>query len=297
MTRTGPMLLVVAALTLSGCFARVQVHVGRANVDPHGSRLRPTSLALGPEVEVGDVTHTSVFYDPLASFGAWHEDPELGWVWSPSDASYVPYRDGYWVDTEAGPTWVADEPFGWAVTHYGRWFYRTSEARWTWVPGTEWAPAWVAWRVGAGAVGWAPLAPKGFDWPVPVAAWSFVAAPDFYTRGVAMRRYQASYAGWFLYRTRPWIRWARWQNQHGEGRFVVGPRVELGGHALVDRVALASLPPERVRWIPKWSRPTNIQPRAFASVRWTREDAERIERAEPAPPETPKKRRLQPRYR
>src|SRR5262249_44023310 len=31
---------------------------------------------------------------------------------------------------------------------------------WIWVPRTEWAPAWVAWRSGAGYVGWAPLPPS-----------------------------------------------------------------------------------------------------------------------------------------
>jgi hypothetical protein len=29
------------------------------------------------------------------------------------------------------------------------------------VPGIEWAPAWVSWRVGGGYVGWAPLPPRG----------------------------------------------------------------------------------------------------------------------------------------
>jgi hypothetical protein len=29
------------------------------------------------------------------------------------------------------------------------------------VPGIEWAPAWVSWRVGGGYCGWAPLAPHG----------------------------------------------------------------------------------------------------------------------------------------
>jgi hypothetical protein len=30
---------------------------------------------------------------------------------------------------------------------------------WLWVPGYQWAPAWVSWRYGGDAVGWAPLAP------------------------------------------------------------------------------------------------------------------------------------------
>jgi hypothetical protein len=35
---------------------------------------------------------------------------------------------------------------------------------WVWVPGTEWAPAWVAWRYTDDYVGWAPLPPSaGWD--------------------------------------------------------------------------------------------------------------------------------------
>jgi len=33
------------------------------------------------------------------------------------------------------------------------------EFGWIWVPHTQWAPAWVSWRQGAGYVGWAPLPP------------------------------------------------------------------------------------------------------------------------------------------
>jgi hypothetical protein len=31
---------------------------------------------------------------------------------------------------------------------------------WIWVPGDEWAPAWVSWHYGDGYVGWAPLPPR-----------------------------------------------------------------------------------------------------------------------------------------
>lgn len=256
----------------AGCFASASLWIGAAPA-PQAVDV----VIVGDDVSGGDVSHVSVFYDPLAPWGAWEQDPELGWIWSPSDVEYVPYRDGYWVDTDAGPVWFGEEPYGWATAHYGRWFWRD---RWYWVPDVEWAPAWVEWRVGEGAVGWAPLGPAGrggADWPVPVDGWSFVSASDFYTHGLAMRRATPSYAGWFLYRTRPWVRWAAVGGAH---RYVVGPRVEIAGRQLAPRVRLASLPPDRVRWMPRWNRPAI--PRHYASVRAGPDGPVRIPRAEPA---------------
>jgi hypothetical protein len=56
------------------------------------------------------------------------------------------------LDLDLGLDW------GWAPFHYGRWFLH-DDYGWLWVPGTEWAPAWVDWRHGDGWVGWAPLPP------------------------------------------------------------------------------------------------------------------------------------------
>ena len=60
--------------------------------------------------------------------------------------------------TEYGNTWVSDYAWGWAPFHYGRW-HLDDYYGWMWVPGTEWSPAWVAWRSGGGYYGWAPLSP------------------------------------------------------------------------------------------------------------------------------------------
>jgi hypothetical protein len=58
---------------------------------------------------------------------------------------------------------VSEEPFGWATYHYGRWT-RLRDVGWIWVPGEEWAPAWVSWRTSNNYVGWAPLPPEArFD--------------------------------------------------------------------------------------------------------------------------------------
>src|SRR2546429_2750366 len=84
-----------------------------------------------------------------------------GRCWRPGrvDAGWRPYCDGHWQRTDAGCYWASDEPWGWATYHYGRWD-RSVEFGWIWVPHTQWAPAWVSWRQGAGYVGWAPLPPS-----------------------------------------------------------------------------------------------------------------------------------------
>jgi hypothetical protein len=53
---------------------------------------------------------------------------------------------------------VSDYTWGDIPFHYGRWFF-DPELGWVWVPGYVWGPAWVAWRAGAGNVGWLPLPP------------------------------------------------------------------------------------------------------------------------------------------
>ncbi|MFL6530484.1 MAG: DUF6600 domain-containing protein [Chthoniobacterales bacterium] len=103
------------------------------------------------------------FYRKLEPYGAWRETGDYGYVWQPREAqrsrNWRPYTNGRWAYTDAGWTWVSDEPFGWATYHYGRWT-RLSEIGWVWVPGDEWAPAWVSWREGGDHVGWAPLPPE-----------------------------------------------------------------------------------------------------------------------------------------
>lgn len=104
------------------------------------------------------------FYQSLAPYGQWIEDPQYGYVWSPGeDANFRPYyTNGHWVMTEYGNTWVSDYQWGWACFHYGRWTYDNYYG-WLWIPGNYWGPAWVSWRVGEGFYGWAPLGPDYRD--------------------------------------------------------------------------------------------------------------------------------------
>src|SRR6202012_4379698 len=117
-------------------------------------------LAFAPhKTKAQDITEQD-FYDELSQYGTWISDPQYGDVWVPDvDEDFRPYAtNGHWVLTEYGNTWASDYPWGWAAFHYGRWRYDDYYG-WEWIPGYEWAPAWVSWREGGGYYGWAPLTP------------------------------------------------------------------------------------------------------------------------------------------
>jgi hypothetical protein len=104
-----------------------------------------------------------LFYTELADYGDWVSNSQYDYVWVPTkvDSEWTPYTNGHWVNTDQyGWFFESDEPFGWAVYHYGRWGY-DDQLGWFWVPGTQWAPAWVSWRRDERVVGWAPLPPEG----------------------------------------------------------------------------------------------------------------------------------------
>ena len=107
-----------------------------------------------------DQVDVDVFYDGLAPYGEWVEMQDYGWSWAPRvERGWRPYTRGQWASTDDGWYWDSDEEFGWATYHYGRWVDDPYYG-WIWVPGTEWAPAWVSWRHGNGYTGWAPLPPR-----------------------------------------------------------------------------------------------------------------------------------------
>jgi hypothetical protein len=129
----------------------------------------------------------STFYRKLEPYGVWHETSSYGYVWQPSEAershSWRPYTNGRWAYTDAGWIWISEEPFGWATYHYGRWT-RLRNIGWIWVPGDEWAPAWVSWRKNNDYVGWAPLPPEArFDRRAGIRNWAdnyYDIGPDQY---------------------------------------------------------------------------------------------------------------------
>ncbi len=112
-------------------------------------------------VDIGASAGVSLdtFEGPLEPYGSWVMVRNYGRVWRPHVApGWRPYYYGRWEWTHEGWLWVSDEPFGWAAYHYGRWSHDPYQG-WFWVPGYQWAPAWVSWRYSGDVVGWAPLAP------------------------------------------------------------------------------------------------------------------------------------------
>ena len=157
----------------------------------------PSQQAIGPET----------FESGLSSYGAWVTADRYGRVWRPhATAGWRPYYYGRWEWTTEGWLWVSDEPFGWAVYHYGRWAFDDSYG-WIWVPGYQWAPAWVTWRTSGDVVGWAPLAP-GFSvyvgaYPFVGAYWTFVPCGGFVGVPIARYAYAPVYTRQLFYRTAP----------------------------------------------------------------------------------------------
>ena len=123
------------------------------------------------------VSQDVIGYQDLDANGSWRNDADYGNVWVPNRvaAGWAPYRDGHWVWVDPwGWTWVDDAPWGFAVSHYGRW--ANVRGTWGWVPGpvrtrAYYAPALVVFVGGdnfqltissgnVGGVAWFPLAPR-----------------------------------------------------------------------------------------------------------------------------------------
>ncbi len=123
------------------------------------------------------VSQDVVGYQDLDANGTWRADATYGNVWVPNGlpAGWAPYRDGHWAWVDPwGWTWVDDAPWGFAVSHYGRW--TNLDGRWAWVPGpvrsrAYYAPALIVFVGGANfqlaitsgnvaGVAWFPLGPR-----------------------------------------------------------------------------------------------------------------------------------------
>lgn len=101
------------------------------------------------------------FYNRLAPYGTWSNNPRWGEVWHPTrvERGFRPYYNGHWVDTrEYGWLWVSEDSWGDIPYHYGRWVFDPRDG-WLWIPGYVWGPSWVVWRSGGGHIGWFPMPP------------------------------------------------------------------------------------------------------------------------------------------
>jgi uncharacterized protein DUF6600 len=163
--------------------------------EPPGARQEaPATAARPPPPGTPRAPTLETFHAALSPFGTWERWSGYGWVWRPDvEADWRPYVHGQWIWNGRAWSWASDEPWGWATYHYGRWTYDPS-AGWAWIPGLEWAPAWVTWRFDDAVVGWAPLFPGAGSWAAehPSARlWTFVPRAKFRT-GVPVAR--AAYA-------------------------------------------------------------------------------------------------------
>ncbi len=149
--------------------------VARAQTTPVRATTPISAAKASPSAEAETGSYAT-FYRKLEPYGDWIETGNYGYVFQPRVAiqtnEWRPYAHGHWVYTDAGWTWISDEPFGWATYHYGRWI-RLRSVGWVWVPGEQWAPAWVSWRRGNDYVGWAPLPPEArFDRETGIRNWA-----------------------------------------------------------------------------------------------------------------------------
>lgn len=144
-----------------------------------GNPGTPLAITPGPTIEFG------MFLSALAPHGEWFEIRAGFQAWRPyrTRSSWRPYMDGRWAWTDYGWYWVSSEPYGWAVYHYGRWFYDDYYG-WIWIPDEVWGPAWVEWRYNDDYIGWAPLPPYAhfsfslglhfsLNWNSPYHYWNF----------------------------------------------------------------------------------------------------------------------------
>jgi len=101
------------------------------------------------------------FMEALSSHGTWRHETGYGWHWRPYEADrtsgWRPYlSSGYWKWTGEAWSWTSDHVWGATVFHFGRWANIPAKGGWVWIPGNEYAPAWVQWIQVDGYWGWAP---------------------------------------------------------------------------------------------------------------------------------------------
>lgn len=143
----------------------------------------PQEFSIGVSASFGDAGY---FHTSLSPYGEWLELDAGFYAWRPhrTHSGWRPYLHGHWSWTRFGWYWVSSEPFGWAVFHYGRWYYDDYHG-WIWVPDRTWGPAWVEWRYDNDYIGWAPLPPYASfsinfgirfttHWSAPHRYWNFV---------------------------------------------------------------------------------------------------------------------------
>lgn len=110
-------------------------------------------------------------------YGEWVWNSLYGYVWRPNYNDYYPwgrwqpYFYGQWREIEGQLFWVPEESWGWVPYHLGLWLW-DEKYGWIWLPGSAFAPAWVAWNFYMGYYTWRPW--SLWDW------WGYYYYPDYY---------------------------------------------------------------------------------------------------------------------
>lgn len=173
----------------------------------HRKLLLVTLLAVaGLGVGAARADGNPPYYGELLDHGVWFT-LSGAWVWQPrivqSDRAWRPYfTAGNWRRENNAWFWTSDYVWGPIVFHHGRW-YASPANGWVWVPGTDWSPAWVTWRIADDVCGWAPqppdaellarIATKGYE-----LSWShfaFVPARSFLARDLDKHAVDGSWYG------------------------------------------------------------------------------------------------------
>jgi hypothetical protein len=166
-----------------------------------------------------DPSALSDFGPALDPYGTWGDDPTYGTVWTPSvdqmGSGFQPFDTaGSWTYVDGDFVWVSDYAWGSICFHYGRW--ASSGGRWIWIPGREYAGAWVSWRVGDdayGYVGWAPMAPT-WRWIggnatalglAPSEPWAFSTYNEFLSPNLSSHVVTGAVAAAAASHTRPYV--------------------------------------------------------------------------------------------
>jgi hypothetical protein len=217
----------------------------------------PQQIASEPALPA-DVGAGITGIEDLVAAGGWAVAPGFGAVWYPKGvpAGWVPYRDGHWEWIEPwGWTWIDNQPWGFAPSHYGRW--AEIGGKWGWLPGAKsarpiYAPALVAFLGTAGvgisvaggngpAIGWFPLGPGEIYWPAYTGDLGYIRklnAPD--VANAATIRIGGN--------GKPPVEVVNWHFQNRLAASVVPRPVFADGRPVA--VALLRLPQERLREAP-----------------------------------------------
>jgi hypothetical protein len=205
--------LVVLSLAL-GCFAVPSV--ARAQSDDQ----QTVPVPQDDEYADTDPSALTDFRPTLDPHGSWVDDPTYGTAWTPNQdevgADFVPYdTGGQWDYTDGDWSWVSDYDWGWVCFHYGRWV--DVNGLWLWIPGREYAPAWVDWRMtndDPAYLGWAPALPT-WGWFGGSASrivlhtyqpWSFASSGDLFGPGLSTRILTGPAAQSRAMNSRPYVR-------------------------------------------------------------------------------------------